>query len=672
MFVRRMKEMLYNYLVNRDSYIFQEYKAYRRGKQGIGRVKSWFYLLKLILFRVGKSKRNHPFSLSKNVSRYEEHSESELEKRETPEKLLEKLAPYEVISFDIFDTLLLRIVNQPSDAFFWMGKELKYPNFEQIRIEGEQKARAQKEMDLGHGEVTLAEIWQVLEEETGIDAQVGMNVELAVEKKVCFANPYFEQIMQELQELQKRGKRLIAISDMYLNSEQLKELLHHVGIPDVFEEIFVSCEHGASKSDGRLYQVVKEEMGQGTRYIHIGDNYYADIKQAKKQRITPHFYKNVSDVGAKYRPEDMSTLTGSVYSGLVNSYLHNGAESYDKAYELGFIYGGLFVLGYCRWIHDYFLRENVDKILFLARDGDILSKVYHRLFGEQTESDSWAYVPWSRAVGTKMCAKYYKKDYFTRFLDQKVNQGYSLKEVFGAMNLRHLLSDFLQADDTRREFTQLTDHNVKEVKEYLLINWETVVAEYDKELQAGGAFYRRVLSDCKKIAIVDVGWAGSGAVQLDYLINQVWQLDCEVVGLLAGTHARRSDAASTSEVFLYQGMLESYLFSPNHNRDIWEFHNPGAGHNLVVELLLASTEKSFRGFAKKGRAANRNTETEEARVAAKIQEGVLDFVGYYSDRVKDIPQISGRDAYIPIATLANHVAMVKNVVGYKWFQMNVE
>ena len=670
MFVQRMKEMLYNCLVNQNSSIFQEYKAYRRGKYGIGRVKSWFYLLKLILFRVGRNKSNQPYPLCKQVGKFEEQNESGREKRETPKILLETLESYDVISFDIFDTLLLRIVNQPSDAFFFVGKELKYPNFQQIRIESERQARAEKEKAFGHGEVTLAEIWQVLAKETGIDAQLGMQIEMAVEKSVCFANPYFTPIWGELQEMQKRGKRVIAISDMYLNKGHLRELLDYVGVRDIFEEIYVSCEYDASKSDGRLYEIVKEEMGERTRYIHIGDNPFADVKQAKKQGITPYFYKNVNEVGAKYRPQDMSTLSGSIYSGLVNAYLHNGIRRYDKAYELGFIYGGQFVLGYCRWIHDYFLRENVDKILFLARDGDILSKVYHRLFGEKLGRGFFSYVPWSRLVGTKMCAGYYKKDYFTRFLDQKVNQGYFIKEIFGAMDLTNLLPDFLEKKPIWRESTKLTDENVEEVKDYLRNNWETVLTRYEKEVKAGGKYYRSVLADCKKVAVVDVGWTGSGAVQLDYLMNQVWQLDCEVVGLLAGTHARKSDMVNASEALLHQGKLASYLFSENHNRDIWEFHNPGAGHNLLMELLLASPERSFRGFTKKRRV--RNSETNEVQTAAQIQQGVLDFVEYYLERVKGIPRISGRDAYVPIATLANHMEIVKKVVGNRWFQMNVE
>jgi len=673
MFVQRMKEMLYNYLVNRNSYVFQEYKAYRKGKSGFGRVKSWGYLLNLTICPKRKSRINSPLGLAKSSVKYQEQPESEQGKRESTEVLIEKLSSYEVISFDLFDTLLLRTVEKPSDAFFLVGEKLRYPNFEQIRMEGERKARALKEKAFGNREVTLEEIWQVLAEETGIDAKVGIQTELAVEKQICFGNPYFVPVLQELLELQKRGKRLIAVSDMYLSKEQLKEILVYVGIGDLFEEIFVSCEYGASKSDGKLYEIVKKEIGLGIRYIHVGDNYHADVKRAKKHGIAPYYYKNVNEVGAKYRPRDMSTLTGSVYSGLVNAYLHNGITSFDKAYELGFVYGGLFVFGYCRWIHDYFLRENVDKILFLARDGDILSKVYHRLFSEETKDDSWEYVPWSRLAGTKMCAGYYKHDYLERFLYQKVNQNYSLGQVFTAMDLIHLLSDFSLQEGSLQGSSRLTDGNVERVKQFLQENWAAVLAEYESEIQVGGAYYHEVLKGCKKVVVVDVGWAGSAAVQLDYLINQVWGMDCEVIGLLGGTSARRSDYPNISEALSYRGKIESYLFSQNHNRDVWEYHNPGEGHNLLVELLLASPEQSFRNFLSESEIEE-NEETKGIQIAKRVQRGILDFVEYYLERVENgnACLISGRDAYAPIATLGEHMGIVKEVVGDQWFQKNVE
>ena len=38
----------------------------------------------------------------------------------------------------------------------------------------------------------------------------------------------------------------------------------------------------------------------------------------------------------------------------------------------------------------------------------------------------------------------------------------------------------------------------------------------------GKQYFWRNFWECANVAVVDIGWAGSGAVSLDYLINEVW------------------------------------------------------------------------------------------------------------------------------------------------------
>lgn len=79
----------------------------------------------------------------------------------------------------------------------------------------------------GTGEVTIEEIWRILERETGISRKIGVQTEWSWEKRCCFANPYMLKVVQELQ---KYGKRLIVISDMYLGQRRVQELLENCGI----------------------------------------------------------------------------------------------------------------------------------------------------------------------------------------------------------------------------------------------------------------------------------------------------------------------------------------------------------------------------------------------------------------------------------------------------------
>ena len=96
-----------------------------------------------------------------------------------------------------------------------------------------------------------------------------------------------------------------------------------MGIREFFS-YFVSCDYGASKNQGNLYEIVKEKTGRKFTYIHIGDNKESDIKQARQHQFDTWYYPNVNGLGRKYRAEDMSAIIGSMYRGLVDAHLHCG------------------------------------------------------------------------------------------------------------------------------------------------------------------------------------------------------------------------------------------------------------------------------------------------------------------------------------------------------------
>ena len=101
--------------------------------------------------------------------------------------------------------------------------------------------------------------------------------------------------------------------------------------------------------------------------------------------------------------------------------------------------------------------------------------------------------------------------------------------------------------------TLLTDRNVEEIKKYFITNWEHVLEHYRGQLQAGKLYYEEVLQDCKKVVSVDIGWAGSGAITLDYIANHIWKLDCEIIGMIAGTNTCHNAEPDASETFFRVG-----------------------------------------------------------------------------------------------------------------------
>ena len=663
----KLKQYMYNLLVNENAKIRQEYNQYHRNQQG-ARFKTWLYLLKLnIQYRGGFGTNNHQNNfVEKNnllVTR-----EAMLSKKKSPLEFAKELAQYDVVSFDVFDTLIFRPFSKPSDMFFFTGSKLNYLNFEQIRIEMEEIARKNAYKERGTYEVAFAEIWKIIEKNTGIDSAVGMKTEWEDELQFCFANPYMLQVINELQ---IQGKKLVLTSDMYLGATYIRKLLQTCGYKGL-EECFVSCDYFHSKSEGTLYEIVKANFKTASTFVHIGDNVHSDKKQAEKYGFTSIYYENVNSAGLKYRPMNMSVITGSIYRGLVNSHLHNGIGEYSKEYEFGFIYGGLFVLGYCQWIHEYARKHALDKILFLSRDGNILSKAYNILYPQ--ESKNWEYVYWSRYVSTKLAARFFKYDYFQRFLYQKINQNYTVQTIFETMELQDMLHTFLKHPLNSEKCTISSILNQKladAVKAYLLDNWEQVLAHYSKELDAGYTYYKEVLKGCKKVAAVDVGWAGSGPISLNYVVNNLWKIDCNIIGLIAGTNSAYSKEQNASEPLLYKHQLESYLFSQTHNRDVWAEHNPGKGDNLIIEALLSANHGSLRKFVDNDTGYMLSEELENEKVE-EIQTGILDFVKYYLSHMKEIPEISGRDAFAPIALLEQNRKFIKQFSFINKMKMNVE
>lgn len=644
-----MKSRMYELLVNRVPGIRDRYRL-KKSQNGSGPWAAGIYLLWLnvqyyLLFqkKLGQPVRA-PLDTEKEL--YWAGSESSLSQRESPEALADRLAAYDVISFDVFDTLIFRPFSSPADLFALVGMELDYLGFQQLRVDAEQQARRRRQKQSGHGEVTLSEIWHVMERETGIDWELGMRTERLWERRCCFANPYMQRVVEHLRQ---RGKEMVVTSDMYLSRDDIRGLLEHCGYAP-FRQYFVSSEYGESKHSGGLYRILQNWL-DGRTCIHVGDHAVSDQQQARNHSLAAHWYPNVQKAGAPYRAEDLSLITGSIYRSIVNTSLHNGLHVYSREYEYGFVYGGLFVTGFCRFIHESANARDMDKILFLSRDGAVLYRAYRKLYPD--EAQRLDYVYWSRLAAVKLAARYGKADYFRRFLHHKADQGNSLEQILQSMEITDLLPALCKDLGMHRE-TLLTYKNVEQVQKYLMDVWPQVVSHYDDQVSAGREYYAKRLQGCTRAAAVDIGWAGTGPVLLDCVVNRVWGLSCPITGILAGTSTGDGPDGALPEPYLFSGRLVSYLYSQGQNRDLWKLHDPAQGHNLYWELLLGAAEGSFQGFypGSDGGCECRfkQPRADPARIR-EIHRGILDFVTRFQEteeRLGRIIPISGRDAYAPM------------------------
>lgn len=640
-----IKLKIYQIMVNRVPGIRYRYIIRRNRANSFGkRIGCVMYLgglnIMYHVFRmksIGNNPKLNPDDKKKLIYKC---NESDIYKRETPEKLAAQLEKYDIISFDMFDTLIFRPFDRPVDLFYEMSAQLSYMDFSTIRVRMETEARFEKFRKHGTYEITLEDIYKMLQDRFDFPTEI-MQLEIELEKEFCYANPYMKKVFELLK---IKGKRIIITSDMYLRKEILRDILRINGYePD---EIYVSCEYDKSKNKGDLYDYIRDTEGRNKKIAHVGDNYDSDILVAKKHGISSFYYKNVNELGNRYRAEDMSVIAGGAYRGTVNAKLHNGLESFSRFYEFGYAYGGIFVVGYCRFIHEYAMKNNCNRIIFLARDGYILKKAYEMMYPEHSEQCRYMY--WSRLAATKLASGHYKYDYFRRFLYHKLNQGYTLKDIFHTMEI-----DFLLEKSDLNYNTELTDMNVMKIEGFLNEHWTEIQESYEVQQLAARQYAESLIGDSRKALAVDIGWAGSGAIALDYLVNNKWGLNCEITGVIAGTNSFHTVDSDGNEALRNQGKIVSYMYSQSENRDIFKIHDPNRDHNLYWEMLLDAPHGSLKGFSfdeNKDICFEFKDSSDDTDIK-ELQNGILDFVAdYMHSFIKhDIfMNISGRDAYAPM------------------------
>ena len=293
------------------------------------------------------------------------------------------ISRYDVISFDIFDTLLLRCYRKPSDI--WEAVE------EESGCVGFAKARANADSIAYHAAIKrnsdakLDDIYSIMPQ--------GMNLkeeELEYERKSLFVNPTIADVWEKAGSM---GKKRVIISDMYLPSDFLEEVLIQNGIKG-WDGFYVSCERGTRKSTGGLYRIMLSEMGvEPQRVLHIGDNLESDGVQARKLGIETHIVPKVVDSFIdenawlkEFLKCNNSLCARHLVGSLAiasNELSHVSGIDYRHSFEkFGALLGGVLAAGSVDMIVKEACEQRLNRLVFVARDGYVLEKILNKVAPE--------------------------------------------------------------------------------------------------------------------------------------------------------------------------------------------------------------------------------------------------------------------------------------------------
>lgn len=285
-------------------------------------------------------------------------------------KLQEQIDKAQIVSFDVFDTLLLRPYAKPTDMFLHMEQLFAVKGFRDIRVAAEQRAR-KKHQD--REDVTLDMIYNELDEEyKSMQAK-----ELEMENKILRANL---EIKQAYEYAKQQNKKIIITSDMYLPTAFVNDVLIREGYSG-YDNIYISSEMNKTKATSSLYDyIIAAYKCEAQDIFHIGDNQQSDYDMALQKGIQAcHYPKLISRYFEKnIRAKQFYNMYGDDLGVSILLATTAFALIYDKKYwqDFGFKYGGPAVYAFVKWLDEQFKKDNITEAMFVARDGYVLSQVF--------------------------------------------------------------------------------------------------------------------------------------------------------------------------------------------------------------------------------------------------------------------------------------------------------
>ena len=287
-----------------------------------------------------------------------------------------------IISFDIWDTIIKRKCH-PEEVKLHTAKYiyLKYNSqlkdeyrdiyiILKLRNKIEEEICKQNEKNGNDAECRIIDVFnrlgkQIFKPETTVIDLPNelLSVEIEQEKKVIYLNPDIINVFQKYKNL-----KAYCISDFYMSSESLKELLRYLKIDNKIQKIYSSADYLPNKKSGRLFSKVEEELNiLPEEHIHVGDNQYSDIQVPNTLGIETIKIKK-EDVN--FTPERNRKIDLQF-----KKIKKNGKCLNDKLFNVGVELSPiLYFFGYS--LLEYSIKNNFRDVYYCTREGETFIKMH--------------------------------------------------------------------------------------------------------------------------------------------------------------------------------------------------------------------------------------------------------------------------------------------------------
>ena len=523
--------------------------------------------------------------------------------------IINQIEKYDIVSFDIFDTLLKRNVAKPTDVFEYIEKKHNKTNFCEQRIVAEKRARAKKK----GAEVTLSDIYMEMPYDFS-------NEELKAEGELLIANDWILPVYKHV----LKSKRVIITSDMYLPEEFICQILKREGL-EGYEKLYLSSSLGKTKHSGDLFELIISELGKENRLIHIGDSYRSDFEIPKKCGV------DAIHIPTKIEKNTFKLKEVGVEENIINSFLNNTSPvGESKYYRFGYEKFGMFLWGCSKWLHKSVKDSDIKDVYFFSRDGLIMKKAFDALYNDvQTH-----YLEVSRrSLRVPILWMNYELPHVINMISP--SKLVSLTTIFDGVgldinNYRSLIEKYsFTVDSTFDRKELLENKSLNDLYSELGADIESVskkeyelLVKYIEQNHLSGKF-----------AIVDIGWSGGMQRYLIETLNKLG-IDTNIKGYYIGVadyYKRNIEVVPNLD-------LNGYLFDFLHDKDAKDKRSAFVGLFETLFLEQGGSVENYR-LENENVTANRlpyeylenGKPTFEYRKVMDIQRGALDFIKRFGD-----------------------------------------
>lgn len=550
--------------------------------------------------------------------------------------------------------------HSPYDKWIGRQKKLHYPEWDSEKAEkhvldkffSEVSAKSIIAIDawgvivwpiLGDIELQKEFVADLLSDELKLDSREMIQEE---NEKLLSFSLVNENLKAQLMKACENKAKVILVDRYGFETELLKKQLLKKGLPTA-----------AVWMTKKKFIAWSEDPIRKKRITYISSK--KDFSNCKVKREV--FFENPCNLGQYYRSFPNYNPVLNSYNTILNLKFHlkTGKEKINYFYGMGYKYGGILVAGICQWLNTISEQKGIEKIIFLSRDCDIISKAYLKWFGE-IDSE---YIYVSRRAVSEAFFKEFPEEYAKNLFLPKMaydEKSVTVRSVFEDLEIDFLLEQLVYAgiDKNQRLDFSIYQQLVDLIKD----NYNVLVSHFENRRKAALNYLSEKIPTDKKICVLDLGWKGTTINYLRYF-QKMSQCEVPLQGALVAAMENTQVANKIS-----RGEILTYLFANERVQSLKR--KKGVPYNNLqvkcIESLFTSSDNTLTNYyldeEQKVRLRFRDINTNAENIV-QMQAGILDFLEDFLPFIKAYDlHISVEDAFSPLSTFLDNRSLVETFI----------